>query len=34
MDALNITKIIGEIQPGEICNLAAQSHVRVLFDMT
>ncbi|WP_462410340.1 GDP-mannose 4,6-dehydratase [Neobacillus sp. Marseille-QA0830] len=32
-DALNITKIIGEIQPDEIYNLAAQSHVRVSFDM-
>ncbi|MBZ5749059.1 GDP-mannose 4,6-dehydratase [Metabacillus rhizolycopersici] len=32
-DALNITKIIGEIQPDEIYNLAAQSHVRVSFEM-
>ncbi|MBT2661596.1 GDP-mannose 4,6-dehydratase [Bacillus sp. ISL-45] len=32
-DALNITKIIGEVQPDEIYNLAAQSHVRVSFDM-
>ncbi len=32
-DALNITRIIGEIQPEEIYNLAAQSHVRVSFDM-
>ncbi|MGJ8539700.1 GDP-mannose 4,6-dehydratase [Heyndrickxia coagulans] len=32
-DALNITKIIGEIRPDEIYNLAAQSHVRVSFDM-
>lgn len=32
-DALNITRIIGEIQPDEIYNLAAQSHVRVSFDM-
>ena len=32
-DALNITKIIGEVQPNEIYNLAAQSHVRVSFDM-
>ncbi|KKI93264.1 GDP-D-mannose dehydratase [Bacillus sp. SA1-12] len=32
-DALNITKIIGDTQPDEIYNLAAQSHVRVSFDM-
>jgi len=32
-DALNITKIIGEVQPDEIYNLAAQSHVRVSFEM-
>ncbi|NYE05897.1 GDPmannose 4,6-dehydratase [Bacillus niacini] len=32
-DALNVTRIIGEIQPDEIYNLAAQSHVRVSFDM-
>ncbi|WP_053367829.1 GDP-mannose 4,6-dehydratase [Bacillus sp. FJAT-27245] len=32
-DALNITRIIGEVQPDEIYNLAAQSHVRVSFDM-
>ena len=32
-DALNITRIIGDIQPDEIYNLAAQSHVRVSFDM-
>lgn len=32
-DALNITRIISEIQPDEIYNLAAQSHVRVSFDM-
>ncbi|MED4967022.1 GDP-mannose 4,6-dehydratase [Heyndrickxia coagulans] len=32
-DALNITKIIGDIRPDEIYNLAAQSHVRVSFDM-
>lgn len=32
-DALNVTSIIGEIQPDEIYNLAAQSHVRVSFDM-
>jgi len=32
-DALNVTRIIGEVQPDEIYNLAAQSHVRVSFDM-
>ncbi|GLX67371.1 GDP-mannose 4,6-dehydratase [Paenibacillus glycanilyticus] len=32
-DALNITRLINEIQPDEIYNLAAQSHVRVSFDM-
>lgn len=32
-DALNITRLIADIQPDEIYNLAAQSHVRVSFDM-
>lgn len=32
-DALNVTRIIGDINPDEIYNLAAQSHVRVSFDM-
>ena len=32
-DALSVTKLINEIQPDEIYNLAAQSHVRVSFDM-
>ncbi|MFT4414716.1 GDP-mannose 4,6-dehydratase [Fredinandcohnia humi] len=32
-DALNVTNLISEIQPDEIYNLAAQSHVRVSFDM-
>ncbi|MFE4041447.1 GDP-mannose 4,6-dehydratase [Priestia sp. YIM B13489] len=32
-DALNVTRIIGDIKPDEIYNLAAQSHVRVSFDM-
>jgi GDPmannose 4,6-dehydratase len=32
-DALNMTRVIGEVQPDEIYNLAAQSHVRVSFDM-
>lgn len=32
-DSMNITKIIQEIQPDEIYNLGAMSHVRVSFDM-
>ena len=32
-DSLNLTRIIGEIQPDEIYNLAAQSHVKVSFDV-
>ncbi|SEN61263.1 GDP-mannose 4,6-dehydratase [Paenibacillus sp. OV219] len=32
-DALNVTRLISEIRPDEIYNLAAQSHVRVSFDM-
>ncbi|GHT07289.1 GDP-mannose 4,6-dehydratase [Bacteroidia bacterium] len=31
-DSMNITRIIGEVQPDEIYNLAAQSHVKVSFD--
>jgi len=31
-DSMNITRIIAEIQPDEIYNLAAQSHVKVSFD--
>lgn len=31
-DAQNLTNLILEIQPGEIYNLGAQSHVRVSFD--
>jgi GDP-mannose 4,6-dehydratase len=31
-DSLNLTRLIGEIQPDEIYNLAAQSHVKVSFD--
>ncbi|GHV08139.1 GDP-mannose 4,6-dehydratase [Bacteroidia bacterium] len=31
-DSLNITRIIGDTQPDEIYNLAAQSHVKVSFD--
>ncbi|NCT37344.1 GDP-mannose 4,6-dehydratase [Bacillus sp. EB93] len=32
-DTSNIIRLISEIQPDEIYNLAAQSHVRVSFDM-
>lgn len=32
-DSLNLTKIIKEVQPDEIYNLAAMSHVRVSFDI-
>ncbi|MGG3006517.1 GDP-mannose 4,6-dehydratase [Geobacillus stearothermophilus] len=32
-DTSNIIRLIGEIRPDEIYNLAAQSHVRVSFDM-
>ncbi|KAH0795243.1 GDP-mannose 4,6-dehydratase [Histomonas meleagridis] len=31
-DSMNITKIIQEVQPDEIYNLAAMSHVKVSFD--
>jgi GDPmannose 4,6-dehydratase len=31
-DSLNITRIVQEVQPDEIYNLAAQSHVKVSFD--
>ncbi|GHT72430.1 GDP-mannose 4,6-dehydratase [Bacteroidia bacterium] len=31
-DSMNLTRIIGETQPDEIYNLAAQSHVKVSFD--
>ena len=31
-DSMNVSRIIGEIQPDEIYNLAAQSHVKVSFD--
>jgi GDPmannose 4,6-dehydratase len=31
-DSLNLTKIIQEVQPNEIYNLAAMSHVKVSFD--
>lgn len=32
-DSMNITKIIKEVQPDEIYNLAAMSHVQVSFEM-
>lgn len=32
-DSTNLTRLIQEIQPNEIYNLAAMSHVRVSFDM-
>lgn len=32
-DSINLTRIISEIQPDEIYNLAAQSHVKVSFDI-
>jgi GDPmannose 4,6-dehydratase len=32
-DALNVTRILQEIQPDEIYNLAAQSHVQVSFEL-
>lgn len=31
-DSLSLTRIIGEVQPDEIYNLAAMSHVKVSFD--
>ena len=31
-DSMNITRIIQEVQPDEIYNLAAMSHVKVSFD--
>lgn len=32
-DSMNVTKLISEVQPDEIYNLAAMSHVRVSFDL-
>ncbi len=32
-DSMNLTRIIGEVQPDEIYNLAAMSHVKVSFDI-
>ncbi len=31
-DSMNITRIIGEVQPDEIYNLGAMSHVKVSFE--
>lgn len=31
-DSMNLTRIVGEVQPDEIYNLAAMSHVKVSFD--
>src|SRR5574344_1579503 len=31
-DSMNLTRIIGEVKPDEIYNLAAMSHVKVSFD--
>lgn len=31
-DSMNLTRIIGEVQPDELYNLAAMSHVQVSFD--
>ena len=31
-DSMNLTRIIQEVQPDEIYNLAAMSHVKVSFD--
>jgi GDPmannose 4,6-dehydratase len=32
-DSMNLTRLIAEIQPDEIYNLAAQSHVHVSFEV-
>ncbi|MDR1707840.1 GDP-mannose 4,6-dehydratase [Dysgonomonas sp.] len=32
-DSMNLTRIIGDVQPDEIYNLAAMSHVKVSFDV-
>lgn len=32
-DSMNLTRIINDIQPDEIYNLAAMSHVKVSFDI-
>jgi GDPmannose 4,6-dehydratase len=32
-DSSNLVKIVSDVQPTEVYNLAAQSHVKVSFDM-
>lgn len=32
-DSANLIKLVADIEPDEIYNLAAQSHVKVSFDM-
>ena len=32
-DSLSVTRLVNEIRPDEIYNLAAQSHVQVSFDL-
>ncbi len=32
-DSANLIKLVHEIKPDEVYNLAAQSHVKVSFDM-
>lgn len=32
-DSMNLTRLIGDVQPDEIYNLAAMSHVKVSFDI-
>lgn len=32
-DSISLVKLIGEVKPDEIYNLAAQSHVQVSFDV-
>ena len=32
-DSVHMTKLLYELQPDEVCNLGAQSHVRVSFDI-
>lgn len=33
LDAASVSRIVNEVQPDEVYNLAAQSHVRISFDM-
>jgi GDPmannose 4,6-dehydratase len=32
-DSMNLNRLVAEIQPDEIYNLAAQSHVHISFDI-